>query len=288
MSITLAAQDLCLTQSAVSRQVHTLEDTLGVKLFVRGFRSIQFTGEGERLFRIADVSVQQLQDVFGTLDTRQQKRPVTITMSTGVASLWLLPRLSHFQVQYPEIDVRVAVSNKVLDLRNEGIDLAIRYGPQSSAPADSIRLFDEKLIAVCHPALAVGRLDSVPFIQNSVLLEFDDPRRPWLQWGDMLGTVGMGLVKPRAILRFNQYEQVVQAAVAGQGIALGRVALVEPMLKDGRLVMLPTARQCTSLDDAYWLVHSTQESRPVVLSVMEWIKSEAAESMRALSEVLDL
>jgi LysR family transcriptional regulator, glycine cleavage system transcriptional activator len=285
MSITLAAQDLCLTQSAISRQVHALEGILGVKLFVRGHRSIQFTAEGERLFRIADVSVQQLQDVFGTLDTRQQRRPVTLTLSTGVASLWLLPRLSRFQALHPDIDVRVAANNKVLDLKAEGIDLAIRYGPQSSVPPGSPRLFGERLIPVCHPSLRGGRLDSAEAVRRNVLLEFDEPRRPWLQWGDYLNGLGLGGVKPRAVLRFNQYDQVIQAAVAGQGIALGRVALVEAMLKDGRLVSLANpARHASGTEVAYWLV-TAQDSRPDVQSVIEWIKAEAEASSRALSEL---
>lgn len=285
MSITLAAQDLCLTQSAISRQVHALEDVLGVKLFARGHRSIQFTPEGERLFRIADVSVQQLQDVLAALDTRQLRRPVTITLSTGVASLWLLPRLSRFQALHPTIDVRVAANNKVLDLKAEGIDLAIRYGPQSSVPPDSPRLFGERLLPVCHPSLRAARLDSPESVRRSVLLEFDEPRRPWLQWGDLLNALGLGAVKPKAILRFNQYDQVIQAAVAGQGIALGRVALVEPLLKDGRLIALPTARHAARAEVAYWLVALPQESRPDVLSVMAWIRSEAEASTRAMSEM---
>jgi DNA-binding transcriptional LysR family regulator len=285
MSITQAAQDLCMTQSALSRQVHALEDTLGLKLFERGHRAIRFTAEGERLFRIADVSVQQLQDVLATLDTRQQRRPVTITLSTGVASLWLLPRLSRFQALHPDIDVRVAAHNRVLDLKAEGIDLAIRYGPPSSVPPGSPRLFGERLLPVCHPSLQVAQLDAPEGLRRNVLLEFDEPGRPWLHWGDWLNALGLGGVKPRAILRFNQYDQVIQAAVAGQGIALGRLALVEPLLQDGRLVALSTGSPSARAEVAYWLVTAVPAARPEVLSVMAWIKAEADESMRAMAEM---
>ncbi len=108
MSITLAAEDLCLTQSALSRQVHALEDLLGIALFKRGYRSISFTPEGERLFRTADTAVQQLQDVFETLNQPQGRMPVTITASIGVTGLWLLPRLNRFQQRHPNLDLRVA------------------------------------------------------------------------------------------------------------------------------------------------------------------------------------
>lgn len=94
MSITLAAQDLCLTQSAVSRQILALEELLGVKLLLRGHRSLSFTAEGERLFRSADSSVQQLQDVLGEVSPRGRARPVTLSASIGVTGLWLLPRLN--------------------------------------------------------------------------------------------------------------------------------------------------------------------------------------------------
>lgn len=274
MSITLAAQDLCLTQSAISRQIHALEDTLGVKLFSRGYRSIQFTPEGERLFRIADVAVQHMQDVLGALDTRHESPPVTITTSTGVASLWLLPRLTRFQLKHPHIDVRVTASNKILDLRAEGVDLAIRYCTASSAPPDAIRLFGERLVAVCHPSLKIKRLDLPDTLKECVLLEFDEPRRPWLLWADRLNALGLGAVKPKAILRFNQYDQVIQAAAAGQGIALGRIALVDGMLKDGRLSVIPHSGSERTSDYGYWLVQSKGEQRRNVRAVAEWIRHE--------------
>jgi DNA-binding transcriptional LysR family regulator len=205
-------------------------------------------------------------------------------MSTGVAALWLLPRLSRLQARHPNIDVRVAATNKVLDLKAEGIDLAIRYGPQSSAPPGSPRLFGERLVPVCHPSVKPARLDTAEGVRRSVLLEFDDPRRPWLQWGDLLNALGLAHVKPKAVLRFNQYDQVIQAAVAGQGIALGRVALVESMLQDGRLVELPVAQRSARVEVAYWLVQAAPDHRPDVLAVMEWIQSEAEASMHAVSD----
>ncbi len=287
MSITLAAQDLCLTQSAVSRQIHTLEDVLGVKLFTRGYRAIQFTGEGERLFRIADLSVQQLQEVIGLLDTRQQRRPVTLTLSTGVAALWLLPRLSRLQAQHRAIDVRIAASNKVLDLKAEGIDLAIRYCAEAAAPAGAQKLFGERLLAVCHPSLLQPRAPPADVIRRSVLLEFDEPRRPWLQWSRMLQSAGLPALRPRSVMRFNQYEQVIQAAVAGQGIALGRLALVEPMLADGRLAVLGPVDVHEVADAAYWLVQAPYEPHRDVATVVRWIKREAEAVVAAMQAIAD-
>ena len=160
MSITLAAQDLFLTQSAVSRQVIGLEEALGVKLINRGYRSISFTAEGERFFRIADSALQQLQDGVNTLAAGRDRQPVTITASIGVTGLWIMPRLGGFQQRHPDIDVRVAANNKVVDLRSGGADVAIRYCPAASAPPGSLRLFGEAVAPVAHPSLGVSRLDA--------------------------------------------------------------------------------------------------------------------------------
>ena len=131
MSITLAAQDLFLTQSAVSRQIIALEEALGVKLINRGYRSIGFTAEGERFFRVADSALQQLQDGVNALAAGRDRQPVTITASIGVTGLWIMPRLGGFQQRHPDIDVRVAANNRVVDLRTGGADVAIRYCPAS-------------------------------------------------------------------------------------------------------------------------------------------------------------
>lgn len=275
MSITQAAQDLCLTQSAISRQIQALEDQLGVKLFVRGHRSIAFTAEGERLFRIADASVQQLQDALGEITAARERLPVTITASVGVTALWLLPRLPRLLQRDPAIDLRVAASNRNLDLRIEGVDLAIRYGRRSAVPEGALRLFGEKVVPVAHPSLRVGPLAAPDGVAAHVLLEFDDAARPWLQWGDRLAALGQPAPKPKGLIRFNQYDSVIQAAVAGQGIALGRWALVAPMLEDGRLVAVESVPLTDEAAHAYWLLQASDEPRAEVRSVVDWILDES-------------
>ena len=236
MSITLAAQDLCLTQSAVSRQVNALEDWLGVKLLTRGYRSIAFTAEGERLFRSADGSVQQLQDVLGDIRAADANRPVTLSASIGFTGLWLLPRLSRFQKAHPGVDLRVSANNRLADLRNDGIDLAIRYTTPSLAPDGAIRLFGESVAPVAHPSLRVKSLRTASVLTQLNLLEFDNPQHPWLQWHDWLAVAGWEDTRPLGVLHFNQYDQVIQAALAGQGVALGRLELIQPLIAERRLV----------------------------------------------------
>lgn len=275
MSITLASQDLCLTQSAVSRQVNALEEQLGVKLLVRGYRSISFTPEGERLFRSADGAVQQLQDVLGEIHTTGVLRPVMLSASIGVTGLWLLPRLSRFHKLHPGVDLRVSADNRVADLRRDGIDLAIRYTTPSLAPEGATHLFGESIAPVAHPSLGLRSLRSARALSKLSLLEFDDPTHPWLQWGEWLSAAGWTDAKPQRVLRFNQYDQVIQAALHGQGIALGRRELIQPLLDEQRLVLLATTRRGSETTHAYWLVRASEQPRADVRRVADWIRKEA-------------
>ena len=275
MSITLAAEDLYLTQSAVSRQIRTLEDMLGVKLLTRGHRSIGFTPEGDRLFRSANSAVQQLQDALGAICVRGVRQPVTITCTIGIAGLWLLPRLRAFQREHPDIDVRISAVDRVEDLRGEGIDLAIRYCMQETAPEGAERLFGEMVAPVAHPTLGITSLDSPDILPRHFLLEFDGLNFPWLQWQEWLTSQGWGTVKPKGTLRFNQYDQVIAAAIAGHGIALGRLQLLGPMLSDGRLAVLPGPRASPTTSYAYWLIKARPAPRPDVLATARWIKAQA-------------
>ncbi|HLX99524.1 MAG TPA: LysR substrate-binding domain-containing protein [Roseiarcus sp.] len=274
MSMTLAAEDLFLTQSAVSRQIIALETALGARLINRGYRSISFTAEGERFFRIADSALQQLQDAVNALAAGSGRAPVTITASIGVSGLWLMPRLGGFQSRHPDIDVRVAANNKIIDLRTQGADIAIRYCAAANAPPGSLRLFGEAVAPVAHPSLCVNRLDAEA-IATHVLIEYDHANRPWLQWADRLHSMGLSSVKPRGVLRYNQYDQAIRAALEGQGIALGRIALIEPLLTEGRLVAAGGADPDHSRGYAYWLVQAEEAPRDDVQVVIDWIKAEA-------------
>jgi len=279
MSITLAAEDLHLTQSAVSRQVRTLEEMLGVKLLVRGHRSISLTEEGERLFRCADEAIKQLQDVVGTIQVGLAARPVTLVSSIGVAGLWLVPRLNDLLRKHPNIDVRICAGNELSDLRSEAFDLAIRYCPPEAVSQEAIRLFGETVAPVVHPSQRVRGLETPKDLEAQVLLEFDGEYRPWLRWNEWLAKQGWGEARPKAFLRFNQYDQTVQAAIAGQGIALGRLELLGLALADGRLTTVKVPQVGPVTSHAYWLIRTSSAPRPEVDAVVQWIKEEASSTI---------
>lgn len=279
MSITRAAEDLCLTQSAVSRQILTLEEQLGVKLLIRGYRSISFSEAGERLFRSADGMMQNLQDVMGEIRSRGANRPVALSASIGVTGLWLLPRLNAFQRLHPGIDVRISANNRVGDLHSDGIDLAIRYTTEKLAPTGSVRLFNESIAPVAHPSLGVklGRSKQLPL--KWPLLEFDGPQKQRLKWREWLSAEEWTEAKQHGVLHFNQYDQVIQAAMAGQGIALGRLELIQPLLDEGQLMLVAPGKTGGKSSHAYWLVRVDERPSSDVQRVENWIQDEALKTL---------
>lgn len=279
MSISLGAQDLCIVQSAVSRQIQALESQLGCRLFVRSYRSIEFTPEGRHLFRSADPMLEQLGSVIGALRPPAGRPCITITATIGVTALWLLPRLGAFQRGAPDIDVRVAATNRVMDLERDGMDLALRYGPDAAAPRGAIRLFDEILVPVAHPSLGVTAIEDLAQLRRQVLIDYDDSSRPWLQWKHWLRGAGVrtGAAGSGRLL-FNQYDQVAQAALAGQGVALGRLALVGGLLAEGKLA-LATRLPPVTTDHGYWLLARRDADSPALAAVRDWILAEAASTL---------
>lgn len=273
MSITLAAKDLCLTQSAVSRQIQSLEEHLGTPLLIRKHRAIALTAEGEQLLHLASPWLDRLSEYGESLKQRGRLWPVTITAPISVTSLWILPRLGAFQDAYPNIDVRVSANTRVLNLKQEGIDLAIRYARESDVPPGSVRLFGEKVLPMASKKVAARAFKNLNALLDEVLLEYDESARPWLRWSDWLTAIGLPDAKPKAYLHLNQYDQVIQAAIEGHGVALGRVALVLPMLKDGRLVALADNGFGDS-DYAYWLIEETPAPRSEVQQFRDWIIKE--------------
>ncbi len=271
LSVTTAARELAITQPALSRQIHALEDALGCALFVRKHRSLELTPEGTRLFRTADAWLEQLGEAIDAL------RPVdpgtvSITTSSGFAALWLLPRLGEFQAAHPGVDLRVVASNRVLDLEREAIDLAVRYCPAEQAPSGAIRLFDDELIPVAGTAVD---LDDSAQLGSQVLLDYDDPAHPLLHWAHWLKAAGASRPKRGRVLRFTQYEQAIQSALAGNGVALGRLALVRPFLASGQLKPA-TRRDPLPISYAYWLVCRNRPLGPNAGLVRGWILAQAS------------
>lgn len=282
MSITAAAHDLCLTQSAVSRQVKLLEDYWGTPLLVRKTRSIELTDVGAQLYKLAAPWLDQLSGFSQALAQGERSSPVTVTASVGVASLWLLPRLKSFQVEHPNVDIRLVANNRLLNIESENIDLAIRYCTEANAPESAIRLFGEAVAPVARKDVALQAFSEPGGLLEHNFLELDERSRPWLRWSEWLAARGLGDARPKAYLYFNQYDQVIQAAVEGHGVALGRLGLILPMIEDGRLVAQPCGQHGTS-NFAYWMTKHDSALRDDVRLFADWVAREAHATAAALS-----
>ena len=287
LSFTKAADELFITQSAVSRQIQALEQRLGVKLFTRRNRGLALTEAGQQMYRAADLALRTLREAAERIAPGAMQKMVTVTSSMAFCSLWLIPRLSGFRKNHPDVEVRISANNQVLDLVRQRIDLAIRYCPVRVAPAGSIRMFGEEIVPVCSPALLKDRarpLKSPADLRHHSLLHFDDTDGsiPWLAWNVWLESAGLPELKPAGTLRFSHYDQVIRAALAGQGVALGRRPLVANALADGSLVALFASDSVT--DRAYFIVRSpaTCEQRDVD-DFVAWLIAESAALTAAIA-----
>jgi DNA-binding transcriptional LysR family regulator len=279
LSFTKAGEELFLTQSAVSRQIKELEDQLGVALFHRRHRALVLTDAGQQLYAAAAQVITTVRSATERLRAQSgRKRPLSVTTTHSFAALWLIPRLAGFTRTHPGVDVRITADTRVQDLERDGLDLAIRHGPPSLAGPNAVRLFGERVFPVCGPKLLRSNpLRDPADLKNHTLLQYDDPdaRHPWLHWKTWLEVAGIPDLRPAATLSLSGFEQIIPAAVAGHGVALGRSPLVKDLLAEKKLV----APFKTSADPAraYFVIPSkAAASRPEVHGFIEWLKDEAA------------
>jgi LysR family glycine cleavage system transcriptional activator len=287
LSFTKAAEELFVTQSAVSRQIQALEERLGVKLFLRRNRGLALTEAGQQMYRAADTALRTLREAADRIAPGTMQKMVTVTSSMAFCSLWLIPRLAGFREAHADVDVRISANNQVLDLDRERIDLAIRYCPVPAAPPGSIRMFGEEIVPVCSPQLLKDRarpLKSPADLRHHSLLHFDetDGSIPWLAWGVWLESAGLPELKPAGSLRFSHYDQVIRAALGGQGVALGRRPLITNFIADGSLVAPFPSDSVT--DRAYFIVRTAAtRTRRDVDNFVTWLISESAAMNRAMA-----
>ncbi len=279
LSFTLAAQELNLTQSSISRQVAALERQIGRSLFVRRTRALELTAAGSRLLR----SVQQgLGLVDRAVDElRGEGRPSRITLATfaSFASLWLVPRLAAFQREHPDIEIRIDAGDRFVDLESEDVDLAIRWTRPASVPRDAFSLLDEDVTPALSPLLlerSAVHLRTPEDLYRLPLLELDDSlptsaASAWPRWFDFVGATGAA---PAPRMLFTFIDQSVQAAVRGQGVVLGRSPFLDDLLATGDLIT-PFSKLRMPTGYRYWLIESSAARHsPAAIAFRDWVRAE--------------
>jgi LysR family transcriptional regulator, glycine cleavage system transcriptional activator len=278
LSFTKAGEELFITQSAVSRQIKELEDQLGVSLFHRRHRALQLTEAGQQFYAAAAQVLTTMRTATSRLRADIGRRPLSVTTTTSFASLWLIPRLAGFTRTHPGIDVRITADTRVQDLERDGLDLAIRHGPASLAGPNAVRLFGERVMPVCSPKLLKkSPLREPADLKNHVLLHYDDPevRHPWLHWKTWLEIARIPDLRPAGTLSFSGYEQIIPAAVAGHGVALGRSPLIKDLLASKDLVA-PFKSSADPARAYFAVVSKNSAGRPEVTDFVDWLRQESS------------
>ena len=273
LSFTRAAAELNVTQAAISHQVKALEERLGLALFRRLNRALLLTDEGQALLPPVSEALDRMALAVDGLARREETGTLTVSTLDSFAAGWLVRRLGRFRALYPDIEIRIATSNHLVDFARDDVDISVRYGRGEWPGLDSVRLMTEEVFPVCSPALlADGPSLGKPSDLRFHTLLHEEMLEDWRMW---LLAADVGDVDPTRGPWYTQANLVIQAAMAGEGVALGRSVLVADELAAGRLVKpfdvsLPA-------EYAYYVVYpQVAAGRPKVRAFRDWLLEEAA------------
>lgn len=262
-SFSAAAAELNLTPGAVSRQMASLEGDLGVALFVRVARGVELTLAGRQLHAAAAEALSLVLAASRDLRRRGTDGVVRISVTPSFGARWLLPRLGRFRAAHPEIEVVLVADNRAVDLRREGFDMAVRYTARPMPEGlEVMRWLREELVPVASPALLQGRLGTLDGLAELPFLH-DTSDAFWRTW---LAATGRPELLPVQGTVFNDYNLAVGAAVSGLGVLVGRTALIEDELREGRLVEAVSLR--VPSPRAYHLLRP--DTRPTASAAALW------------------
>lgn len=276
LSFTRAALELCVTQAAVSQQIKNLEADLGRPVFRRVGRALLLTDAGQELAKITQEAFARLSSGVARLRAQAESGVLTVTVMPSLAAKWLVPRLGRFYARHPGIDLRLHSSWEVMDLRRSDIDLALRHGKANQPGVLAEKLASEQIFPVCSPKLmkeGPHPLRRPEDLRHHVLLQ--DRGLDWARWLDVAGVKGLAAHKGPSFIDSNL---ALDAAAAGQGVALGRTLICADDLASGRLVR-PFAVS-VPFAEPYWFVCLPERSDdPKIVAFHDWLIEELAAVM---------
>ncbi|WP_417228403.1 transcriptional regulator GcvA [Amphritea sp.] len=279
LSFTRAADDLCVTQGAISRQVRHLEDYLGRELFIRDKRSLSLTQTGNEYYVNIQQSLLLIANATGDILQWQGDQQVTVITTNAMASFWLLPRFTKFQELHPEVDLRILAVDSIGDVKNSEFDIALFYCRTPPPYLEASPLFSETVFPVCSPTY----LDKHPDFKqpenllNGTLLSLEI-NEEWVTWQDWFNECGIKHIPDTCRrLNINNYPLVIQSALNGQGLALAWANLVDDYLASGLLVRPVDKAMATT--SQFYMLQKPQSIRPKkgVVCFREWLLSNIGE-----------
>lgn len=269
-----AAQELHVTPSAVSHQIRALEEFLGVRLFQRLGRKVVLTAEGESYRVSVRTGFEHIYAATERIAAQRGPRALTVSAAPAFATPWLVPRLVAFQLAHPDIEIRLIAALELVDFSRSDVDVAIRYGMGDWPGLRSHRLFAEALTPVCSPRLRKGAhaLKRPNDLRHATLLHALSRLGQWRIWLNVAGVTG---VQAERGPKFHSTPMALEAAIAGQGVAIADRRLVERYIENGRLVV-PFEISFPS-DSAYYLVYPQERADNArIAAFREWLLAEVA------------
>jgi putative choline sulfate-utilization transcription factor len=274
-NFTAAARELDSTQSAISQHISRLEEDLGVQLFQRLHRGVRLTAGGELLFDAVSESLQRLHKGIAAVQQKQAKEIINVATDFALAAFWLVPRLADFRALHPDTEVRVITAQHQITPDQADIDIAINFGDGSEAPGRSVQLFDERVVPVCSPALRERWHHSGQTLAQMPLLQLEaDHNARWFNWSRLFEALDIQETPREPDLVFNNYTLLLQAAIAGQGVAIGWRPLVDSMLDSGLLLSLQ--EEAVSSHYGYHLIlPRARKLSPIVQHFADWLRAQS-------------
>ncbi|MDW3205228.1 MAG: transcriptional regulator GcvA [Alphaproteobacteria bacterium] len=240
LSFKAASEELRVTPAAISQQIKTLEEYTGVKLFRRLTRALALTEAGRQAAPEVSAAFDQLENAYVIMRSGGRAGPLNVSLPPSLASKWLVPRLARFHERHPEIDLRIDANSRLVQFDSEAIDLAVRFGMGSYPGLTSEPLFQTRTLPVCSPKLTRGEnaLRNLSDLRNHTLIHLQETGAAAMEdtWAMWLRAAGITDVDPTRGPRFNTHSLVIDAAIAGQGVALVEYVFADAELASGKLV----------------------------------------------------
>jgi putative choline sulfate-utilization transcription factor len=284
-SFTAAAVELGTTQPAISQQIKRLEDQLTTRLFDRIYRGIELTEAGRVLFEEVQLGLQHIDAGLSAITAQSQHEVLQVATDFAFAAYWLMPRLHRFHAANPQVDVSLVTSERSHNMLRTDIDVAVLFGDGRFKQGESHWLFSEEVFPVCSPQLLSER--TLPLSANA-LLEFPllhlrgENSSNWFDWSGVFRELGISATPAPGQLRFDNYTLLIQAAIGGQGVAIGWRHLVDNLLAQGLLCR--PIEQTVMSNLGYYVVLPQRKRRGVLIQqFVDWLMAEQASSSQSLT-----